>query len=131
MIIVSLYSFGSLVRVACIRTLDVSQLTNRTQAASTLIAPALPEIARDLHIKSSVETQLTLSTFILSVAFGPLFFGPLCEIFGRVSGKSTVVPICSKIKLTYTASTSHQQPHLSPLQQSLRNQQNRRPAHRL
>jgi len=71
----------------CTHTTNVSQQTNTVQAASTLIAPALPEIARDLHIKSSVETQLTLSTFILSVAFGPLFFGPLCEIFGRVSGK--------------------------------------------
>ncbi len=49
-----------------------------------MIAPALPAISAEFHIKHEVQAQLTLSIFVLAYAIGPLFLGPLSEIFGRV-----------------------------------------------
>jgi MFS family permease len=49
-----------------------------------MISPALASISRDFHITNEVEAQLTLSIFVLAYAIGPLFLGPLSEIYGRV-----------------------------------------------
>lgn len=49
---------------------------------STIMAPALPLIAKDLDI-SSTEAVMALSIYLLATAFGPLFIGPLSEIYGR------------------------------------------------
>jgi MFS family permease len=49
-----------------------------------MIAPAVSSIAAELRITSDVEAQLTLSIFVLAYAVGPLFLGPLSEIYGRV-----------------------------------------------
>lgn len=50
--------------------------------SGTMIAPALPDIARDLQISES-EAQLELSIFVLAFAFGPLFLAPFSEMYGR------------------------------------------------
>jgi len=49
-----------------------------------MVAPALTAIAKEFHITNEVEIQLTLSIFVLAYAIGPLFLGPLSEIYGRV-----------------------------------------------
>lgn len=49
-----------------------------------MVAPALRSISADFHITDEVISQLTLSVFILAYAVGPLFLGPLSEIYGRV-----------------------------------------------
>ncbi|KAI1332173.1 major facilitator superfamily domain-containing protein [Xylariaceae sp. FL0255] len=49
---------------------------------STIIAPALTTIAAELHM-TSTESVLALSIYLLATAFGPLFIGPLSEIYGR------------------------------------------------
>lgn len=49
-----------------------------------MVAPALTAIAKEFHITNEVESQLTLSIFVLAYAIGPLFLGPLSEIYGRV-----------------------------------------------
>ncbi|KAF2488977.1 MFS general substrate transporter [Lophium mytilinum] len=41
-------------------------------------------MAREFHITNVVESQLILSIFILAYAVGPLFLGPLSEVYGRV-----------------------------------------------
>jgi MFS family permease len=48
-----------------------------------MIAPALPQIAAELGITSTVELQLSFSIFVLAYAIGPLFLGPLSEMYGR------------------------------------------------
>ncbi|EFX02800.1 major facilitator superfamily transporter multidrug resistance [Grosmannia clavigera kw1407] len=55
-----------------------------TPVASNMIAPALPAIAKELDIHGSTEQLMTLSVFVLAYAFGPLFLGPLSEVYGRV-----------------------------------------------
>lgn len=49
-----------------------------------MVAPALTTMSKDLNITDAVESQLTLSIFVLAYAVGPLFLGPLSEIYGRV-----------------------------------------------
>ncbi|KAI8618117.1 MFS multidrug transporter [Chytriomyces sp. MP71] len=53
--------------------------------SSSMVAPALPDMARDLGIHTKIEIEMSLSIFVLAYAFGPLFLGPLSEIYGRYS----------------------------------------------
>ena len=73
-----------LTRAKWIATLFVSVFGFITLASSTMITPAIPRIAHDLNISLLSEAQLTLSAFPLGYAFGPLFWGPLSEVYGRV-----------------------------------------------
>ena len=52
--------------------------------ASSMVAPALTDMSRDLGVSNTVESQMMLSIFILAYAFGPLLLGPLSEVYGRV-----------------------------------------------
>lgn len=49
-----------------------------------MVAPALRAISAEFGITVQVESQLTLSVFILAYAVGPLLLGPLSEMYGRV-----------------------------------------------
>lgn len=64
-------------------TFVVSSFTFISPVASSMVAPALTTIAADFGITDEVESQLVLSIFILAYAIGPLFLGPLSELFGR------------------------------------------------
>lgn len=48
-----------------------------------MIAPALSVISKDLHIADEASTQLAMSAYVLAFGLGPLFFGPLSELYGR------------------------------------------------
>ena len=65
-------------------TLIVSGFTFTSSLASTMVAPALHAISDDLSIISFVQQMLILSIFMIAYAIGPLFLGPLSEIYGRV-----------------------------------------------
>ncbi|RWA14779.1 hypothetical protein EKO27_g355 [Xylaria grammica] len=62
----------------------VSLFTLISPISSSLVAPALESIADDLGITQAFEKNLTLSIFILAYAIGPLVWGPLSELYGRV-----------------------------------------------
>ncbi|GAP85972.2 putative major facilitator superfamily transporter [Rosellinia necatrix] len=62
----------------------VSLFTLISPISSSLVAPALETIAEELEITQDFEKNLTLSIFILAYAIGPLVWGPLSELFGRV-----------------------------------------------
>ncbi|KAM0145015.1 hypothetical protein ACHAQE_003740 [Botrytis cinerea] len=64
--------------------LVVSSFTFISPVSSSMVAPAITSISSDLHIESSIEQSLVLSIFVLAYAVGPLFLGPLSEMFGRV-----------------------------------------------
>ena len=49
-----------------------------------MVAPALSSIAAQFNVTDQVISQLMLSVFVLAYAVGPLFLGPLSEIYGRV-----------------------------------------------
>ncbi|KAL2054076.1 hypothetical protein ABVK25_005615 [Lepraria finkii] len=65
-------------------TVVVSSFTFISPVSSSMVAPALSAIAADLNITNEVESQSVLSIFVLAYAIGPLFLGPLSEIYGRV-----------------------------------------------
>jgi MFS family permease len=49
-----------------------------------MVAPALSTISKEFGITNEVVSSLTLSIFVLAYAVGPLFLGPLSEMYGRV-----------------------------------------------
>jgi multidrug resistance protein len=49
-----------------------------------MVAPALTSIGKEFNVTSEIELSLLLSVFVLAYAVGPLFLGPLSEIYGRV-----------------------------------------------
>ena len=53
-----------------------------TLMSGTMMAPALGQISQDLHATEST-TQMTLSIYVLSFAFGPMVLAPMTEVFGR------------------------------------------------
>lgn len=65
-------------------TVTVSLFTFISPVSSSMVAPALASIAADFNITDKVLSQLTLSIFVLAYAVGPLFLGPLSEVYGRV-----------------------------------------------
>lgn len=65
-------------------TIVVSSFTFISPVSSSMVAPALGTIAAEFGITNEVESQLVLSIFVLAYAIGPLFLGPLSEIYGRV-----------------------------------------------
>ncbi|KAL8689865.1 MAG: hypothetical protein Q9224_004542 [Gallowayella concinna] len=65
-------------------TIVVSSFTFISPVSSSMVAPALPAIAKDFNITNEIESQMVLSVFVLAYAIGPLLLGPLSEIYGRV-----------------------------------------------
>ncbi|KAF8596138.1 MFS general substrate transporter [Ceratobasidium sp. AG-I] len=62
----------------------VSLFAFMSPLSSSMIAPALPQISEELGLlPGSVLESMTLSVFVLAYVVGPLFFGPLSEIYGR------------------------------------------------
>lgn len=49
-----------------------------------MVAPGLVDIGEELHINGSLERALVLSIFVAAYALGPLLWGPLSELYGRV-----------------------------------------------
>lgn len=64
-------------------TVLLSAFCFSTLMSSTIIAPALPLIRKDLNISTDSKTQLVLSIYVLAYAVGYLFWAPLSEVYGR------------------------------------------------
>ncbi|KAJ6585509.1 MFS polyamine transporter [Mycena capillaripes] len=64
-------------------TLVVSAFTLISPVSSSMIAPASTQVAEHFGITNDVTIALITSIFVLAYAVGPLFLGPLSEIFGR------------------------------------------------
>lgn len=62
----------------------VSSFTFISPVSSSMVAPALGIMKTHLKISGDFEAAMILSIFVLSYAIGPLIFGPLSEIYGRV-----------------------------------------------
>uniref|UniRef100_A0A8H8CER2 Major facilitator superfamily (MFS) profile domain-containing protein n=1 Tax=Psilocybe cubensis TaxID=181762 RepID=A0A8H8CER2_PSICU len=71
-------------RTKWVATLVVSSFTFISPVSSAMIAPASDQVAHDFGITNDVLIAMTTSVFLLGYAAGPLFIGPLSEIFGRI-----------------------------------------------
>lgn len=63
-------------------TITVSLFTFISPVSSSMIAPGLLKIKQEFNSQGN-EAELAMSAFILAFAVGPLFLGPLSELFGR------------------------------------------------
>lgn len=61
----------------------VSSFTFVSPVSSSMVSPALEDMERDLNM-SGLVSSMVMSIFVLAYAVGPLFFGPLSEVYGRV-----------------------------------------------
>ncbi|KAG2356048.1 hypothetical protein BDR07DRAFT_1301433 [Suillus spraguei] len=64
-------------------TIIVSLFTFIGPVSSSMIAPATGKLASTLEINDDAILALTTSIFVLAYGMGPLFMGPLSEIYGR------------------------------------------------
>lgn len=81
-------------------TLIVSSFTFISPVSSSMIAPASEQLASQFGITNAVVMAMTTSVFVLGygeltmtsmmlyllkldIAFGPLFLGPMSEVYGR------------------------------------------------
>ncbi|CCM02927.1 uncharacterized protein FIBRA_05041 [Fibroporia radiculosa] len=64
-------------------TAIVSAFTFISPVSSSMIAPASDQLAAELGITNSAVIALVTSIFVLAYAVGPLFLGPLSELYGR------------------------------------------------
>ncbi|CAL1710913.1 unnamed protein product [Somion occarium] len=65
--------------------------------ASSMMAPALPEIGEHFGITNPTVVSLTLSIFLITFALGPLILAPLSEIYGR----TWILHICNILSLAF------------------------------
>ncbi|KAG8218775.1 major facilitator superfamily domain-containing protein [Butyriboletus roseoflavus] len=86
----------------------VSFYTFVTPLGSSMMAPGLPDLALRYDITSTTVVALTLSIFLLSFAIGPLFLGPLSEMYGRTW-------VCPHVLSTPPSPHSHQVLHIANL----------------
>lgn len=49
-----------------------------------MVSPSVQTISKEFNITNEVEQQMVLSIFVLAYAIGPLFIGPMSEIYGRI-----------------------------------------------
>ena len=64
-------------------TVLISTFTFLSPISSSMVAPALGQLGDELGMQSDIEIEMALSIFILGYAVGPLFFGPVSELYGR------------------------------------------------
>lgn len=63
-------------------TFQLGMLALTASLASSIIAPAEPDIAKYVGVSEEV-TVLVISLFVLGFAVGPVFWAPISEIWGR------------------------------------------------
>lgn len=75
--------------------------TFAAQYNSTTMVSSIPLLMRDFHTNETVAT-LSTSLYVLGIAFGPMFFAPFSEMFGRKIG----VFLPFSISVAFTAGSS-------------------------
>ncbi|MCJ1319517.1 hypothetical protein MMC15_004853 [Xylographa vitiligo] len=65
-------------------TVIVSMFSFVGPLTSSMVAPALGNMAADLKMTNTIEIESSLSIFILAWAIAPFFLGPSSETYGRI-----------------------------------------------
>ncbi|KAI9366748.1 MFS multidrug transporter-like protein [Zopfochytrium polystomum] len=61
----------------------LSIITLMSTMGSSVVAPTVPFIAADLGLTTKLQIEMIISIYVLAFGIGPLFIGPLSEIYGR------------------------------------------------
>ncbi|KAI9700577.1 MAG: hypothetical protein M1820_006731 [Bogoriella megaspora] len=62
----------------------LSGITLVTPLASSIFAPAVPQVMADFHNSSTTLATFVVSVYLLGFTFGPLVIAPLSELYGRL-----------------------------------------------
>jgi hypothetical protein len=62
----------------------VSCITFLTPLASSIFAPGVPDVMKTFNSTNDMLEGFMVSIYVLGFAFGPLFFAPLSEMYGRL-----------------------------------------------
>ncbi|KAI8650745.1 MFS domain-containing protein [Fusarium keratoplasticum] len=65
-------------------TLTVSMLSFMTPFASSMMAPAIDEVMKEMKTTNRDLGSFAVSIYLLGYAFGPLLIGPCSELYGRL-----------------------------------------------
>ena len=70
-----------------------------TPLASMMFAPVVPQVARDIGSDDITRTTLAVSIYVLGFIVGPLIFGPLSQLYGRmiIYRTTVVVYLCMSV----------------------------------
>ncbi|KAJ5939032.1 hypothetical protein N7466_002166 [Penicillium verhagenii] len=79
-------SFGHVVIVAVLSMGDKTPQSNQhtSNIASTMVAPAMGGVVKDLEITNTTLATLIVSIYLLGFALGPLIISSLSEVYGRL-----------------------------------------------
>ncbi|KAK6509165.1 hypothetical protein TWF481_003926 [Arthrobotrys musiformis] len=61
----------------------ISFITLITPLASSMFAPAIPEVMMDFRNRSTTLSSFIVSVYLLGFAVGPIIIAPLSELYGR------------------------------------------------
>jgi hypothetical protein len=62
----------------------ISAFTFMTPVSSSMIAPAVPAMSKELGIKTEIVAEMSLSIFILAYAVGPFVLGKYLSLVGSL-----------------------------------------------
>ncbi|KAF3926353.1 hypothetical protein AA313_de0202322 [Arthrobotrys entomopaga] len=76
----------------------ISFITLITPLASSMFAPAIPDVMEDFNSNSQTLASFIVSVYLLGFAIGPVFIAPLSELYGR----RWVYVICNYLFTAFT-----------------------------
>ncbi|KAL9074973.1 MAG: hypothetical protein Q9161_001903 [Pseudevernia consocians] len=76
----------------------ISSITFLTPLASSMLAPAVPEVMTEFKSTNQELASFVVSVYILGYAFGPITIAPLSELYGRVP----VYHVCNVLFIVFT-----------------------------
>ncbi|CAG8971641.1 hypothetical protein HYALB_00003109 [Hymenoscyphus albidus] len=62
----------------------VALITFLTPFASSMVAPAIPQLKTKFHFESGTLGSFIVSIYLLGYVFGPLVVAPMSEMYGRL-----------------------------------------------
>ncbi|OAQ63053.2 major facilitator superfamily protein [Pochonia chlamydosporia 170] len=63
----------------------VGLITFNVPLASSMFAPAVPQLLQDFHTDNASLSTFVVSVYILGLAAGPLILAPMSELYGRLN----------------------------------------------
>lgn len=74
-------------------------LYKRRNLAATIFAPGVKQMTHEFHITNPTVEYMIISIYVLGFALGPIIFGPLSELYGRL----VIYYTCILVFLAFTA----------------------------